>query len=104
MLACLEGADSALKVNVLKAGHTLSEAGGPAFALAVLRLSQDPDQSVREAVRYVYERGGRGAINIETSDARLDRSLVDAVVAVLRGGGEEGLAVVLPLLAGLDAA
>jgi hypothetical protein len=103
LLDCLQGTDAAMKVNVLKAGHTLSEAGGPAFALAVLRLSQDSDSSVREAVRYVYEQGGRGAINIETAEGRIDRRLADAVVAALRGG-DEGLAVVLPLLAGLDAA
>jgi hypothetical protein len=64
LIDCLQGADSAMKINVLKAGHTLSEAGGPAFALAVLGLARDPDPKVREAVRYVYERGGRGALNL----------------------------------------
>ena len=107
LLACLEGADVSMKIQVLKAGHTLSEAGGPDFALAVLRLSQDPDPKVREAVSYVYEQGGRGIINLEvvaapgdtrSLDGRIRRDVVDAVVAVLKSGGEEGLAVVLPLL------
>ena len=106
LLACLEGADTPMKVNVLKAGHTLSEAGGPNFALAVLRLSQDPDPKVREAVRYVYEKGGRGIVNLEDigtpSRTALNRELVDAVIRTLRSGGEEGLAVVLPLLADLE--
>jgi hypothetical protein len=102
LIDCLEGADGSMKVNVLKAGHTLSEAGGPRFALAVLRLSQDADPKVREAVRYVYERGGRGILNLANADGAVDRSVADAVAAVLKAGNDEGLAVVLPLLAELD--
>ena len=99
------GADTGMKVNVLKAGHTLSEAGGPAFAKVVLRLSQDPDARVRETVRYVYEKGGRGVINLEAAESSrtgVERDLAEAVVSVLKDFREEGLAVGLPLLAGLE--
>ena len=108
LLACLEGADTGMKVNVLKAGHALSEAGSPAFAQAVLRLSLDPDERVRQAVRYVYERGGRGAISLEAAGSpapgtgAVKRDLVEVVVSVLKDGRDEGLAVVLPVLADLE--
>ena len=71
----------------------------------MLRLSQDPDARVRETVRYVYEKGGRGVINLEAAESSrtgVERDLAEAVVSVLKDGREEGLAVVLPLLAGLE--
>src|SRR5262249_4701240 len=42
-------------------------------------------------------------INLEGDAAPLRKELVDAVAAVLKSGNEEGLAVLLPLLADLDA-
>ena len=41
LLACLKGADDPMKIPVLKAGSTLSEAGDARFTLAALNLSQD---------------------------------------------------------------
>jgi HEAT repeats len=125
LLECLRGADTAMKVNVLKAGHTLGEAGGENFALAVLKLSQDADPKVREAVRYVYEQGARGVLNLgpdprpqpelasiaapisgaalsKDTSAGLKPELVDTVVKILQQRNEEGLAVLLPLLADLE--
>ena len=40
LLACLEGADDDMKIEVLKAGSTLSGAGDERFTLAALELSR----------------------------------------------------------------
>ena len=40
LLACLKGADDAMKIEVLKAGSTLSESGDARFTLAALDLSE----------------------------------------------------------------
>ena len=66
LLACLKGADDSMKINVLKAGSTLSESGDARFTLAALDLSEDASAEVRQTVRYVYEGGGqRGVLNLE---------------------------------------
>jgi HEAT repeat protein len=102
LIDCLSGpgANDAMKMEVLKAGSTLSGAGGPHFALAVLRLSLDPSAEVRGAVKYVYENGQRGILNIADSKAP-DPALVDTVVRILNGGNPDSQAVVLPLLAAI---
>jgi HEAT repeat protein/putative sister chromatid cohesion protein len=100
LIACLTGADDDTKINVLKAGSTLSSAGGEKFAQAVLRLSLDPDASVRETVSYVYENGQRGILNINTPE-RPDPQLISTVVKILDEGTPESQAVLLPMLASL---
>ena len=99
LLACLKGADDTMKMQVLKAGSTLSEAGDARFTLAALELSQDPNADVRETVRYVYEGGQRGVLNLDSPAP--DRRLVDKVVEILQHGNPDSQAVVLPLLAAL---
>ena len=69
LLACLEGADDSMKIEVLKAGSTLSGAGDARFTLAALELSEDPNAEVRQTVRYVYEDGQRGILNLDTTAA-----------------------------------
>ena len=113
LMACLTGADDAMKINVLKAGSTLSEAGDARFTLAVLKLSEDPSAEVRQTVRYVYEGGQRGILNLETIDLMKptasaapgapDPRLVSKVVEILEHGNPDSQAVVLPLLAALPA-
>jgi HEAT repeat protein len=100
LLACLQGADDTMKIEVLKAGSTLSEAGDAKFTLAALNLSQDPNAEVRQTVRYVYEGGQRGILNLDTPST-LDPHLVDKVVEILKQGDPDSQAVVLPLLAAL---
>jgi len=100
LLACLRGADESMKINVLKAGSTLSESGDARFALAALNLSEDSSAAVRQTVRYVYEGGQRGVLNIETPRTA-DPDLVNKVVDILRHGSPDSQAVVLPLLASL---
>ena len=102
LLACLEGADDSMKIEVLKAGSTLSEAGDARFTLAALDLSEDPNQDVRQTVRYVYEGGQRGILNLDTPAAP-DPKLVEKVVEILKQGNPDSQAVVLPLLAALPA-
>jgi hypothetical protein len=102
LIDCLQGADDSMKINVLKAGSTLSEAGGPRFALAVLNLSEDPSADVRQTVRYVYEDGQRGILNLASTNAP-DPDLVSKVVEILKHGNADSQAVVLPLLAALPA-
>ncbi len=102
LVACLAGADSDTKINVLKAGSTLSGAGGELFALAALRLALDPDEKVRRTVRYVYENGQRGILNIHTSPAP-NPELVKTVVTILERGMPDAQAVVFPMLASLPA-
>jgi HEAT repeat protein len=102
LLDCLKGADESTKMNVLKAGSTLSEAGGPRFALAVLNLSEDPSAQVRQTVRYVYEDGQRGILNLESKGAA-DPDLVSKVVEILKHGNPDSQSVVLSLLAALPA-
>ena len=102
LLECLKGAGETMKMNVLKAGSTLSEASGPRFALAVLNLSEDPSAEVRQTVRYVYENGQRGILNLESKGAP-DPDLVSKVVEILKHGNPDSQAVVLPLLAALPA-
>ena len=60
LLACLKDANDTMKIEVLKAGSTLSGAGDERFTLAALNLSEDPNLEVRQTVRYVYEDGQRG--------------------------------------------
>jgi hypothetical protein len=100
LLACLKGADESMKINVLKAGSTLSESGDARFTLAALNLSEDSSAEVRQTVRYVYEGGQRGVLNLE-SRAAPDPSLVAKVVEILKHGNPDSQAVVLPLLAAL---
>ena len=100
LVDCLKGADESMKINVLKAGSTLSESGGPRFALAVLNLSEDSSADVRQAVRYVYEDGQRGILNLD-KQAAPDPDLVSKVVEILKSGNPDSQAVVLPLLAAL---
>lgn len=100
LLACLNGADDDMKIEVLKAGSTLSEAGDARFTLAALNLSQDPSARVRKTVRYVYEGGQRGLLNLDTPSAP-DPALVNKVVEILKQADPDSQAVVLPLLAAL---
>ena len=100
LLACLKGADDSMKIEVLKAGSTLSEAGDARFTLAALSLSEDSSPDVRQTVRYVYEGGQRGILNLNTPAAP-DPHLVDKVVEILKHGNPDSQAVVLPLLAAL---
>jgi HEAT repeat protein len=100
LLACLQGADDTMKIEVLKAGSTLSGAGSERFTLAALQLSEDPSAQVRETVRYVYEDGQRGILNLDAPSAP-DPNLVKKVVEILNQGNPDSQAVVLPLLAGL---
>ena len=100
LLACLTGADETMKIEVLKAGSTLSGAGDERFALAALQLSEDPNLEVRQTVRYVYENGQRGILNID-APAAPDPRLVSTVVEILRRGNPDSQAVVLPLLSGM---
>jgi len=101
LIDCLKGADSAMKINVLKAGSTLSGAGDAKFAKAALTLSLDPDKEVRDTVAYVYENGQRGVLNIDSGAP--DPGLVHTVVQVLNSGDATAQATVLPLLAALPA-
>ena len=100
LLACLKGADAPMKIEVLKAGSTLSAAGDPRFTLAALDLSEDSNAEVRQTVRYVYEGGQRGILNLETQAAP-DPRLVSKVVSILNHGNPDSQAVVLPLLSAL---
>jgi len=102
LLHCLENADDTMKIEVLKAGSTLSEAGDARFTLAALNLSEDPNPAVRETVRYVYEGGRRGILNLDSSGTP-DPKLVRKVVEILKHGNPESQAVVLPLVAALPA-
>ena len=68
LLACLKDANDTMKIEVLKAGSTLSGAGDERFTLAALSLSEDPNPEVRQTVRYVYEDGQRGILNLDPSE------------------------------------
>jgi HEAT repeat protein len=98
LLDCLKGADSDMKINVLKAGSTLSAAGDAHFAEAALQLALDPDAQVRETVSYVYENGQRGSLNIDAA-AKLDPALVGTIATILATGSDSAQDIVLPLLA-----
>jgi len=100
LLDCLKGADESMKINVLKAGSTLSDSSDPRFTLAALQLSEDPSEDVRKTVRYVYEGGQRGILNLDAKAAP-DPKLVAKVVEILQHGNADSQAVVLPLLASL---
>jgi len=100
LLACLNGADDSMKIEVLKAGSTLSGAGDARFTLAALELSEDQNAAVRQTVRYVYEDGQRGILNLDTAAAP-DPRLVGKVVEIVKHGNPDSQAVVLPLLAAL---
>ena len=102
LLECLKNADDPMKIEVLKAGSTLSEAGDAQFTFAALNLSEDPSPAVREAVRYVYEGGRRGILNLDSS-GKPDPKLVRKVIEILKHGNPQSQAVVLPLLAALPA-
>ena len=69
LLACLKDANDTMKIEVLKAGSTLSGAGDERFTLAALTLSEDPNPEVRQTVRYVYEDEQRGALNLDPPPA-----------------------------------
>jgi len=97
LVACLLGADRDTKIEVLKAGSTLSAAGTARFAAAALRLSLDPDAAVRRTVSYVYANGQRGILNLDqprTPDPQLSRTMV----RILASADPDGQQVVLPLL------
>ena len=96
----LEGCDESMKINVLKAGSTLSESSDPRFTLAVLNLSEDSSADVRQTVRYVYEGGQRGILYLDAS-AKPDPNLVGKVLEILKSGNPDSQALVLPMLAGL---
>ncbi|MGH9452184.1 MAG: HEAT repeat domain-containing protein, partial [Terriglobia bacterium] len=100
LIDSLQGADSNMKIEVMKAGSTLEGAGGQRFALAALELTLDPDPQVRAAVSYVYKDGQRGVLNI-TSPEVPDPALVKTVVEILQHGDAGARAVALPLLASL---
>jgi len=102
LLACLQGADDPMKIEVLKAGSTLSGAGDERFTLAALNLAEDPSDDVRKTVRYVYEDGQRGILNLDAPSAP-NPQLVSKVVEILEHGNPDSQAVVLPLLASLPA-
>jgi len=105
LIECLKGADSESKLQVIKAGSALSEAGGEPFARAMLSLARDPQAEVREAVEYVYADSVRGALNIDRSAAKrkqTNSTTVREIVVALDSGSKEALAVTLPLLAELD--
>jgi hypothetical protein len=74
LLACLKDASDTMKIEVLKAGSTLSGAADERFTLAALTLSQDPNPEVRQTVRYVYEDGQRGALNLDPPPALSQQS------------------------------
>ena len=116
LLACLKDANDSMKIEVLKAGSTLSGAGDERFTLAALTLSEDGSPEVRQTVRYVYEDGQRGALNLDPppaasdthapppgvpSAAQPDPHLVSKVVEILKHGNPDSQAVVLPMLAAL---
>jgi HEAT repeat protein len=69
LLACLKDANDTMKIEVLKAGSTLSGAGDERFTLAALSLSEDPNPEVRQTVRYVYEDGQRGVLNLDAPES-----------------------------------
>ena len=100
LIDCLQGADNDTKIEVLKAGSTLSGAGDALFAKAVLELALDPDKDVRDTVSYVYQSGQRGVLNINTP-AVPDVGLVQVILRILARGDEMGQNTVLPLLAAL---
>ena len=100
LLACLKGADDSMKIEVLKAGSTLSGAGDERFTLAALNLSEDSER--RRAADSPLRLRGRPARNPEPRCAGRARSqLVDKVVEILKHGNPDSQAVVLPLLAAL---
>ncbi len=99
LLDCLRGAHSDLKIDVLKAGSTLSAAGDAHFAAAALQLALDPDPQVREAVNYVYENNQRGSLNIDTAAAQPDPALIRTISTILTSGSGDTQRLVLPLLA-----
>jgi HEAT repeat protein len=100
LINCLKGADSNTKIEVLKAGSTLSGAGDERFAKAALQLALDADKNVRVTVSYVYENGQRGILNINTP-SNPDPGLVHTVAKILASGDENAQRTVLPLLAAL---
>lgn len=100
LVGCLQGADSDRKINVLKAGSTLSGAGNQLFAKAVLNLALDPDKQVRDTVAYVYQGGQRGILNISDSAAP-DPGLVKTFVEIFNSGDAGAQSVALGLLASL---
>ncbi len=102
MLECLKDANDTMKIEVLKAGSTLSESGDARFTLAALDLSEDKSEAVRQTVRYVYEGGQRGILNLNapaSTSSAPDPALVTKVVEILQHGNPDSQAVMLPLLA-----
>ena len=99
-MAALKDADVPMKIEVLKAGSTLECAGDARFTLAALDLSEDPNADVRQTVRYVYEDGQRGILNLDTPGTP-DPEARSKVIEILNHGNPDSQAVVLPLLAAL---
>src|SRR5690348_5648059 len=89
-----------MKIEVLKAGSTLSGAGDAQFAKSALNLALDPDKDVREAVSYVYENSQRGVLNLNAPGTP-DPGLVRIVDRILSSSDQNAQNIVLPLLAAL---
>ena len=64
-----------------------------------MNLSEDANPDVRQTVRYVYEGGQRGLLNLDSPAP--DPKFVTKVVEILQKGNPDSQAVVLPLLAAL---
>ncbi len=97
LVSVLTNAGTDTKINALKAGSTLAEAGGPRWATSALKLVFDPDADVRDTVRYVYEQGGRGILNFQ--NGQVDPQLRATILQILEAKNPAGLAVVLPMIA-----
>ena len=97
LLACLDGADRELTLEVIKAGSVLGEAATPKFTAAMLGLLDHGDAEVRAAVRYVYEENARGRLTLGQRD-----ELAPLLAELLDPKKPEALAVVLPLIASLE--
>ncbi len=65
-----------------------------------LNLAEDSNADVRQTVRYVYEDGQRGILNLDAPSAP-DPNLVRKVVEILNHGNADSQAIVLPMLAAL---
>jgi HEAT repeat protein len=100
LIACLQNADPTMKIEVLKAGSTLSGAGDAQFAKAALNLALDPDKEVRDTVNYVYENSQRGVLNLNAPGTP-DQGLVHIVDRILSSSDQNAQNIVLPLLAAL---
>jgi hypothetical protein len=96
LLACLDGADREMTLQVIKAGSVLGDAVTPRFTGAMLRLLESEDREVRTAVRYVYEKNARGKLSLGETD-----QIASTLFRLLTPERPDALAVALPLLAAL---